>query len=440
MSSSAKRLADRYSIQLSQTWIDWFDCKSVEVRSPGMMRHGLAAENLCQSTPREIWPGFMLPDTLPLVSNDYGDWICVRVTEEDEFGELLYWYHGGGDWIPLGRSLVAALIHDAVDQFRPIRKQMLRGASESRTDTQGGVLLRLNDPAFRSWASSELGNAGVDELNATLELGDYPKTLKVMKTQGWAEDAVACDLVEVYLQRSVQMFANQEVAKAAAIPWFPDYVHLMFDLDDASSATRERILSAYHGLFPTEEVEWPLQRWNEASAVAVEVLKRRQDLGWATTIAGWFFEKQNDPDAAIEVYAKGLTASSFSDQSVRFNSHAFAEDLGKFSAGRLAELRQNWPSSLRDDDYLSLYFGERKRSLLVEVSDYWRAQGIQAERDGRFCDAFEAFYAAGWDTGVSRLSEYEEILSALVRCAIAAGWTARAKVAQMHLDCLLRKG
>ncbi len=71
----------------------------------------------------------MLPDTLPLIGNEYGDWLCVRVDEDNRFGELVHWYHGGGDWIPVGKSIAEAVLHDIVDQFRPRKGQVLRGSS-----------------------------------------------------------------------------------------------------------------------------------------------------------------------------------------------------------------------------------------------------------------------------------------------------------------------
>lgn len=451
MSSASEQVSHRYQVNLPESWREWFDGFAEQLRIPGMMRQAISVEELCQDAPKAVWPGFMLPDTLPLVGNEYGDWICVRITPEDEFGELIYWYHGGGDWVPLGTSLAAAFLHDGLDLFRPQRKQMLRSASESRIDDQAGVFLRLTNREFVDWAGPRLNEQdpkeGRRQLKKALSLlsdGNYLGTLKKMYQQNWARDAVACDWLELDLHEPIRHIASQDVAKRASIHWFPDFVRLLFDTGTASTATRERVLEAYHasqrdGGSPLSTLEsWPEQNWERAHRVAEDVLSRRRDLGWATAIAGWGRERSGDVDEAIHIYFQGRKASSFSDQSVRFNTHAFSEDIGKFSASRLTSLRQNWPSELHENQYLSLFAVPQKRSLLVEVSEYWKKLANESEAKGHFVKAYEQYYASGWDLGVSRLSEYSDILAALARCAKAAGWTSRSQVAETHLACLTR--
>ena len=143
MSRPSDKLAKRYSLRLSETWREWFDQDLHTLSLPGAMRNAVPVEDLLLETPPQIWAGFMLPDTLPILGNEYGDWICVRIGPDAELKELLYWYHGGGDWIPVGSTLAEVVLHDVVDQFRRVRKQMIRGASESKFLNEYSFLERL---------------------------------------------------------------------------------------------------------------------------------------------------------------------------------------------------------------------------------------------------------------------------------------------------------
>ncbi len=66
-------------------------------------------------------------------------------------------------------------------------------------------------------------------------------------------------------------------------------------------------------------------------------------------------------------------------------------------------------------------------------------QAKEDEQAGDSEAAYENFFRSGWDMGVSRLSEYQNILASLARCSSTSGWIARAKVAQVHLDCLQQR-
>ncbi len=66
--------------------------------------------------------GFMLPDTLPILGNGYGDWLCMRVNADNTAGEVVHWYHGGGDWMPWGRNPAEAIAFDRLRQRLPGRR------------------------------------------------------------------------------------------------------------------------------------------------------------------------------------------------------------------------------------------------------------------------------------------------------------------------------
>lgn len=440
MEQPSRQLTDRYQLRLSRSWIEWFDDQSSVVQAAGLMRCSLPSESICVEAPEQIWPGFMLPDTLPLIGNEYGDWICARILSSGELGELVYWYHGGGDWIPVGHCLGEALLHDAVDQFRDLRTQMIRGAFESREDDNAEVLERLRNPDFMNWLGSQLvGDRHsvsqvkdlLDGIVGFLREDRHVDALEVLYRCGWAVDATACDLIEHTLQAPVRSISDKNLAEKCAIPWYPDFVNLLFDTGQVSPATRETIQTVHGG-----STEWLSQDWKTASRIAHQVLRHRDDLGWAFTIAGWGLEREGRLDEAMHVYWRGRLASSFADQSVRINSHCLADVTGKFATERLLELQQRLLPEQQAEPYLSRYLIPQPRSISAQIHDFWWEQGEQLRSGGDFAGAYSCYYRCGWDLGVSRLTDYIPILDRMVHVAHSVGWVARARVAQTHLACL----
>ena len=439
----SEQLAEAYHLRLDANWEAWFDHGTQGLLLPGMMRQCTTAEELCAPAPSMVWPGFMLPDTLPILGNEYGDWICVRVTAESTLGELLYWYHGGGDWIPVGSTLAEAILHDVVDQFRPVRKQMLRGAAESRVDTLGTVLMRADEHKFRGWLSAQLPGSKASpnrlpEILSYLASEDYARALTVMRSANWSSAAVSCDLLDCCLQQPVQGIAKRDLSEAAGIPWFPDYLRILFDTELAETQQRRTVLRALG-----TSSDWPAQDWATAGKIAGELLGQRQDLGWAGAIAGWNLERQGHTQTAVKVYWDSLLASSFTEQGVRFNTHADADEWTKFSIARLVanadQLAGLLDSNCVRAQYVQLFLQPQERSLLQEVNSFWMHQAKEAEQTGDSEAAYENYFRSGWDMGVSRLSEYQNILANLVRCSSRSGWSAREKVAQVHLKCLQKR-
>ncbi len=114
----SERLAERYSLRLNDHWQQWFDSSAERPFLMGPFQTPVAVEELLTDAPADLWPGFMLPDTLPVVTNDYGDWWCVRVDQHDQISEVIQWSHGGGDWLPVGQSLAQAALWDYVQHWR----------------------------------------------------------------------------------------------------------------------------------------------------------------------------------------------------------------------------------------------------------------------------------------------------------------------------------
>lgn len=450
MSQPAQQIAERYHLSLSDSWQAWFnrDCNAIAL--PGSFRAPLAVDQLLAEAPSELWPGFMLPDTLPLVSNHYGDWICVRVEANGSFGELVHWYHGGGDWIPVGQRLAEMVVHDVVDQFRPIDNQMLRGAPESTDNSQAGrVIADFSNPKLRQWLSDQLSRnlatAGAEHVQAThyqldlladlLSKGEYVQALETLRRHQWAADAVACDLIQFVLQDSAGPLAQGSIAQGLAMNWTPDFVRLLFDVEQIPAEVQARILE----LVGDGLSFWPRQDWRRAERLAQDVLQRRHDLGWAVNIAGWSKHRTGDLAGAANIYFAGRFASAFSDQAVRMRTHWVESCFGKFTFAQLNVLEDCLTHLQRHDEYLQTVRSAPSKLTIQIVQEYWiHAARQQLERNAP-AEAYTCFYRAGWDMGAQRLSEYQRILEGLAHSARAAGWPARAAVAETHLACLNRR-
>ena len=106
-------IENRYSLRLADDVRAWLDEQVWHESGGAEFCRAQTPEQLLDPPPGAIWAGFMLPDTLPIIGNDYGDWLCLRIAADGTVSELVQWSHGGGDWIPYGNSLAEGLLYDA---------------------------------------------------------------------------------------------------------------------------------------------------------------------------------------------------------------------------------------------------------------------------------------------------------------------------------------
>ncbi|MHB8972181.1 MAG: SMI1/KNR4 family protein, partial [Pirellulaceae bacterium] len=106
-------IENRYSLRLSDDVRAWLDERVWEDSGGAEFCRAQTPEQLLDPPPGAIWAGFMLPDTLPIIGNDYGDWLCLRIAADGTVSELVQWSHGGGDGIPCGKTLAEGLLYDA---------------------------------------------------------------------------------------------------------------------------------------------------------------------------------------------------------------------------------------------------------------------------------------------------------------------------------------
>ena len=385
MDQHSQQIADRYQVAIDANWRSWFDSDAWNIPLAGEFRQADQFEYLLDRAPVIVWPGLMLPDTLPIVGNEYGDWICVRVDEQNRFGELIHWYHGGGDWIPVGSSMAEAVLHDVVDQFRPRSGQVLRGATESTAANHlQKVVMRLRDERFRTWLHRSIEGQSSDastvsQLVALLERHDYYHALETVLESRWSFAAACCDQIEYRLQAPLRTLVSDEIWKRLGVNYEPDFVRWLFDLQQIPNEALHQIQEVLHSL-GRAPIQPQLQDWKQAEELALQILATRADLAWAVDIAGWAAQRRGDYIGACDIYFKGRFASAFSNQSVRLRSHGFDAQFGKVALAELWKLREHLTPEQRDDHYVQKVWQTPARLLQREIQDFWMQAGQQAMR------------------------------------------------------------
>lgn len=447
MDQPSQHIAERYHVELDDAWRRWFDRDAEQVPLAGEFREASQFGFLLDRAPTIVWPGLMLPDTLPLIGNEYGDWLCVRVDGTNRFGELVHWYHGGGDWIPVGRTVAEAVLHDIIDQFRPRIGQVLRGAAESTSPEHlSDVIQRSNEERLQRWLTASLeerpGQSQVQSpllrnVLGSLSEGNYLSAVEQLERAGWAVEASLCDQIEYALQVPIRSLASVEIHRRLGLNYDPDYVRWLFDAQQIPNDALHQIQEILHSL-GVPPAQPRAQNWAEAERLAVRLLARRNDLAWAVDIAGWAAQRRGDLTAACKIYFNGRFASAFSNQSIRMRSHGFEPQFAKFCIAEMWNLREHLNASQRDDGYVQKVWQTPARVLQREVQEYWMTAGREAMNAGNFANAYDSFYRAGWDIGAQRMTDYLGIFAGLIESSQAAGWTARANVAATHMACLAK--
>ena len=429
--TASELLAQRYGLRLSSRWQAWFDHDAQRQLLGGQFRAPVDLADLLETSPPDLWPGFMLPDTLPLVSNGYGDWWCLRVGADNDITEVVQWLHGGGDWLPVGKSIAEAALWDTIHRWRDQAIGAQPAAHEFPQRSSSANSSEPSQATVESWLTSSLDTTA-EELRSVVEpaqRGEYRQALELMLDHNWSTSAAACELVEVALQGSLTLLADAQLADRCGINWTPEYTSWLFDTGRISSEARRLLCEYSPGVQFTQD-------WNAARKWAGQARAERDDLSWAGDVAGWSAQRSGDVSDAIDMYFANRHASAFTDQSVRLRSHWFPERYGKFGSAQLARLQDQLTSEQRNDPYLQILWNEPAQRTRGAVREFWLAHARDAFGRQAYSEAYDFFTRAGWDLGAERLSDYIEILDGLATSAQRAGWTARAIVATTHANCL----
>ncbi len=409
----------------------------------GQFRWPINQDSLLADFPSELWAGFMLPDTLPVVGNDYGDWLCLRVAADDTISEVVHWQHGGGDWVPYGRNLAEALLLDCVCVARPYLGYGSRtGQQEFNPALTIPLSNQLDVDTFIQWNASALGSSvnQVGEILSFARQGKFESALDHLLAHDWAADAATIERILCYLQRQSSKLADTRIARSLGINWEPDYNKWLFDLSQVPADSWQAICQIATSLDDAwHPVSQMIQEWDQAANLALRRLHVRSDLGWAFDIVGWNQLRDGRVDDAAQTFFDGRFASAFTDQSVRLRSHWFDSQFAKFCSAQLWSLRESRSILWRDDSYLNVLWQTQPDMLSHNVCQFWLTRARRELAEGDLASAYKSFYRAGWDLGADRLSTYVEILQGLIETANRAGWQARAEVALTHLAALSQK-
>ena len=369
----SEQISDRYACHLSTELADWFDSGTWQQTGRSEFRESISPEALIQRAPEAIWPGMMLSDCLPILTNTVGDWLCVRIDQDNNARQIIHWYHGGGDWIPWGKHLAEAIAFDAVaDRYDSYQKRHAVAAESLRSRSPDEAL--TSDPYVR-WAASHL-----------------PKTI----VGAIEQDQSASETAETFL--------DQEVAEVA---------------------TRcEQVVS---------ELMNRRQDWQAAAANAQAVTRIDAQLAWAWDVVGYAAEHRDDLDSAKHAYLRSVRCSAFTDQSVRLSTHRAAGQSAKFAAARLLSLSIDLVDS---DPYLRMLCREQETRRRQEITAHWLGLGSLQQQQRDHAAAYNSYVAAGWDIGMSRIESYGKLLDQISDAADGCGQRSRAKIARTHRQCL----
>jgi hypothetical protein len=431
--SWSKQVAERYALTLPPDLRAWLDDGVWQLPGGAEFNQPLTPAELLEPQPDQLWAGFMLPDTLPLIGNQYGDWLCVRATADGRVGEIIGWSHAGGDWTPHGRTLAEALLYDGVFRQMNARRAEFRHEPEPpREEVFRSARWAL---AWTNGAREKVGEFWLDDRanrdDASLG-GHRQELLDALVASSVAEIAARRDLILHHLHCALKSLSDPQLARQIGAAWEPDFISWLFDtamLPDWSK-------TALGKHFQQPIVALTQQDWAAAEDLAVEVCRQRSDLGWAFDVAGWAAERRGDFDVAVQRYWLGLRTSLFADNTVAFRTHWFTEGLGKFAAARLAALQAHLNSEQRRDPYLALFLANDPTTLRERVRQHWLTAARAAESRGKWMDAYRAYYNAGWDFGLLEVKSFAEILDGLTRTARAAGATSLSLIAAEHARCL----
>lgn len=377
----------------------------------------------------------MPPDVLPVLGNRYGDWLCLRLGADDRVAEILHWYHGGGDWIPWGRTLAEAIA------FQQIRDRL--SGPEYRHSDPAEIVRRsaADDPLF-AWARQHLPaevTTRIDQLDAAASGSDAKASLDALLATDVAVVPLHAEAILRALETPLRN-ANRTLLAGLPVDWETEARLWRFDADLIPESQREAVA----GLLEVPAEALNRQDWDRAERLARRVAAMRCDLAWAGSIVGWAAERRGDRAAAAVAYCRVLPASAFADQSVRFRIHGHEQD--KFAGERLESLLAAEPNLLDHDqaachhrDYWQCWSKSSPAERPAAVAAYWAGQADQAAAEGDWPAAYHALVAQGWDLGLPSLVDYVPLLQQIVAAAQHAGYAARAAVATTHLQCLQQR-
>ena len=366
-----------------------------------------------------IWSGLMHCDFIPLLGNESGDWLCIRIDDRGHTDEIVHWYHGGGDWIPWGKNLAEAVLLDSVfDRLPGPSRRHAEPAEQPRRPTRSTEL----GPIHR-WALEHLPPVAESVFQSSDSGNDLAQQLVDSEI---AEIAVRCEWIIERLmlpeRETILATLSDEYGTKRTAEW-------LFDPRRLPEAQRDQLEVA--GVRVSDG-----QLWDLATRHSRRVIELAPELAWPWDLCGYAAERHGENAAAVDLYERAAVCSVFTDQSVRLETHWASDVSAKFAVSRLHELA---PDLVQGSDYYRALSGPDTKARRSAVTDYWLQQASHAEADDDHGRALDCLIASAWDVGVDSIERYASVLDRIQHAAERAGQPARAELAATHHRCLLKR-
>ncbi len=422
MGKWSEHLCSQFHLVLPEDTARWYDEEMWRRQAESRYGRPISPEEILESPSSAICGGLMLPDTLPILGNGFGDVLAMRFGFDGALTEFVEWSHEGGEWHPCGNSLVDTLFYDAT--------RTSWAAEHEEREPADDEVFRFAEWAFRGQPSSFPG-ASFQEFLGQHDEDEQP--IAALLSHGVAESAVRRDLARAALtnglSRSCGQMGGQDIAQAAGITW----EQLAKWLPDASVMPQEMKvrLAEVTNLTINELVA---QDVDAAAAAADAVLRKRDDLQWPYAVVGWIAEKRGRQEDALKAYSRGLQAlSSTADFTERWTPMGPDRPMD-FCVARLRALAKDAPDSVDDNAHLAAALilpSQREPPGSFPVREYWLERAAEHRRAGEYREAYRACYAAACDDPC--FDDMDMILEELAATADSAGAPALAKIAKHHL-------
>ncbi|WP_146525568.1 hypothetical protein [Novipirellula artificiosorum] len=402
---------------MSSDLVDWFDHEIWRQTGTSEYDRPVTPDELLADAPDAIWPGLMPCDLLPIIGDSIGNWLCVRIGENNRMGETIQWYHGGGDWMPWGQRLSDAIVFEAlVDRLPGPRRQLAIPAEIPKQN-----FAPLDDPLVR-WAFEQQTPTVSHLLTTDAPCDSIADTLLSSHV---AEVAVRCELVQSSLHQRWSDSVDSKFAQSIGFDW-NDVVQWRFD-DARMPNDAWRVIARQLGLSDEDRGH---QDWDAAAEHGKQCIEQSPDLLWPWDIAGYAEERRGRVADAMDVYREGAYRSTFTDQAVRINTHWTQSQAVKFCVARMQQLE---PEQVFYSSYLKSLVGNNIQRSQNDVYQYWIDQSKQTVEDA---ERLTLLMRAGWDLGAASMDHYANLLEAIFDAATNAGQHARAALAKAHRQCL----
>jgi hypothetical protein len=317
-----------------------------------------------------VWGGQMLPDTIPILANGCGDYLCARFGFDGTLSEIIEWQHEGSNWRHYGYSICEALA--------------------------------LNRWEYRL----------IEENNSE----NFPSPAGLSPVA--AAEAACANALESKLKEACHRFGGNKLANMVGVEW-KEFRLWLPDPSEMPVPVRNQLASII-GIDPQEMV---MQDWDSAMRHAESTLQLRADLAWPYAVAGRALERSGFADMALKMYEAGVRKLCSSTSFTNTWKHTFT--IGSKSA---VDRLLAFPVDALDPsarEYMDAVTSNRLRQ-------YWVAQSETAATQGRIETAYKCMYAAGWDDLYT--NDILEILQALGLLAKRANSSTLQAILSLHIS------